>query len=124
MRRIAIAAGAVCVVVLGLVFAGIKTPPPVAFVEGTVGIAALSGVPAILLHLAAIVFAIAALSSRGGSEDMALAAYFTAAAVSAVFWAFPMPIAGAGPSHMVGFGLAIGWLAEGIRRASRQRAFH
>lgn len=118
-RRIAIGAGALAVAVIGLLGAGIQTPPPVAFVEGTVGIAALSGVPAMLLHIAAIGLAIAALSSRGSASDLALGAYLAAATVMAVFWAFPMPIAGAGPSHLIGFGLAIGWLAEGVRRASR-----
>lgn len=121
-RRIAITAGAALVAVLGLVVAGIQTPPPVAFVEGTVDIATLSGMAAVLLHIAAIALAIAALSSRGGAADLALAAYLAAAAVMAVFWAFPMPIAGAGPSHLVGFGLAIGWLAEGVRRANRDGA--
>ena len=119
-RRIAIAAGAAGLAVAGLLVAGIQTPPPIAFVEGTVEIAALSGVPAMLLHIAAIALTIAALSSRGGTNDAALAAYFAAAAVVAVFWAFPMPVVGAGPSHLIGFGLAIGWLAEGVRRAKRE----
>ncbi len=121
-RRMAIAGGAVALAVIGLLVAGIQTPPPVAFVEGTVRIALISGPTAILLHLAAVGVAVAALASRGGPVDLALAAYFTVAAVAAVFWAFPMPIAGAGASHMIGFGLAIGWLAEGIRRAARTRA--
>lgn len=119
-RRIAVAGGAVTLAVLGVLLTGIQTPPPVAFVEGTVQIAIISGASAILLHLAAVGFAVAALSSRGGPVDLSLAAYFTVAAIAAVFWAFPMPIAGAGASHLVGFGLAIGWLAEGIRRINRQ----
>jgi hypothetical protein len=118
-RRLALAIGAVTLAVAGLLMTGIQTPPPVAFVEGTVEIATLSGGAAIALHAAAILLAIAALASRGGNPDVALAAYFAIAAVAAVFWAFPMPIAGAGPSHLIGFGLAIGWLAEGIRRAKR-----
>lgn len=122
-RRIIVAVGAVALAVAGFLFAGIKTPPPVAFVEGTVGIAALSGLPAMVLHAVAIALAIWALASRGGPADLALAAYFTVVAVAAVFWAFPMPIAGAGPSHLVGFGLAIGWLAEGIQRARRRAQF-
>lgn len=122
-RRVAIAAAALSLAVLGLIFTGIQTPPPVAFVEGTVGIAALSGPLAVTLHAGSLLLAVAALSSRGGTADVAVAAYFAVAAISAIFWAFPMPIAGAGPSHLIGFGLAIGWLAEGIRRASRQRAF-
>lgn len=122
-RRIIVAAGALVLAVAGLLFAGIKTPPPVAFVEGTVGIAALSGLPAMILHFCALALAIAALSSRGSPADQSLAVYFAVVAIAAVFWAFPMPIVGAGPSHLVGFGLAVGWLAEGIRRTSRQRAF-
>lgn len=121
-RRIAIALGAILLAATGLLFTGIRTPPPVAFVEGTVIIAVLSGLPALLLHGAAIGLGIWALASRGGPADLALAAYFTVAVVAAVYWAFPMPIAGAGPSHLIGFGLAIGWLAEGIRRASRRPA--
>lgn len=121
-RRLLIAGGALLVAVIGLIATGIQTPPPVAFVEGTVGIAALSGPLAMTLHLLAILLAVAALASRGGRADLALAAYLAVAAIAAVFWAFPMPIAGAGPSHLVGFGIAIGWLAEGIRRASRSRA--
>lgn len=122
-RRIAITAGSVTVAVIGLLVAGIQTPPPVAFVEGTVGIAALSGVPATLLHIAAIGLGIAALSSRGGAADLALGAYLAGATVMAVFWAFPMPIAGAGPSHLIGFGLAVGWLAEGVQRLRRRAPF-
>lgn len=122
-RRTIISAGALTLAIAGLLFAGIQTPPPVAFVEGTAGIAAYSGVPAMLLHLFALLLAIAALASRGGPADLALAAYFAVAAIAALFWAFPMPIVGAGPSHLVGFGLAIGWLAEGIRRANRSRPY-
>ncbi|WP_118857733.1 FtsW/RodA/SpoVE family cell cycle protein [Sphingomonas mesophila] len=118
-RRIAIAAGALALATLGLLVSGIQTPPPVAFVEGTVELALLGGSAAIALHVAAVGLAVAALASRGGAADLALAAYFAAAALAAAFWAFPMPIAGAGPSHLAGFGLAIGWLAEGIRRARR-----
>jgi cell division protein FtsW (lipid II flippase) len=118
-RRTIVTAGALTLAVTGLLVAGIQTPPPVAFVEGTVGIAALSGPPAMVLHLGAVALAVFALASRGGPADRALAAYFAIACIAAVFWAFPMPIAGAGPSHMLGFGLAIGWLAEGTRRASR-----
>ena len=50
---------------------------------------------------------------RSGAAPLALGT------LAAAFWAFPMPIAGAGPSHLAGFGLAIGWLAEGIRRSRR-----
>ncbi|WP_037500205.1 FtsW/RodA/SpoVE family cell cycle protein [Sphingomonas jaspsi] len=122
-RRIIVAVGAMTLAVAGLLVAGIKTPPPVAFVEGTVGIAALSGLPAMALHAGAIGLAVWALASRGSPADLALAAYLAVVAIAAVFWAFPMPIAGAGPSHLIGFGIAIGWLAEGVRRARRQRAF-
>nr|WP_294847986.1 FtsW/RodA/SpoVE family cell cycle protein [uncultured Sphingomonas sp.] len=122
-RRMTVAIAAVTLAFTALLFTGIQTPPPVAFVEGTAEIAALSGLPAILLHIAAIVIAIAALASRGGPSDLALAAYFSVAAIAALFWAFPMPIVGAGPSHLIGFGLAIGWLSEGVRRANRRRPF-
>lgn len=122
-RRAIIAAGAVALAVTGLLFTGIQTPPPVAFVEGTAEIAALSGFTAMLLHVVAIALAIFALGSRGGPADLALATYLATAVVAALFWAFPMPIVGAGPSHMVGFGLAIGWLAEGVRRANRTSGF-
>jgi hypothetical protein len=80
-------------------------------VEGTVGIAALSGPFAAVLHFAAIALMIAALLSRTDPTGLALAAYFTVATLAAVFWAFPMPVAGAGPSHLIGFGIATGWLA-------------
>lgn len=115
-RRIGIAAGAIGIALLGLLVAGIQTPPPVAFVEGTVGIASLSGPPAMLLHFAAIALMIAALLSQGGQAGFALAAYFATAAIMAMFFAFPMPLAGAGPSHAIGFGVAIGWLATNRRR--------
>ena len=115
-RRIGIAAGAVVLAVLGLLVAGIQTPPPVAFVEGTVGIAGLSGPTAMLLHFVAIALMIAALLSPGGHGGPALAAYFATAAIAAIFWAFPMPVVGAGPSHAIGFGCAIGWLASTRRR--------
>jgi cell division protein FtsW (lipid II flippase) len=110
-RRVAIAAGALAFAVMGLAFAGIQTPPPVAFVEGTVGLATLSGPIAGILHFAAIALMIAALLSRTDPTGLALAAYFTIAALAAVFWAFPMPVVGAGPSHLIGFGIAAGWLA-------------
>jgi cell division protein FtsW (lipid II flippase) len=110
-RRLAIMASAIGVAVLALVFSGIQTPPPVAFVEGTVGLALLSGPFAGMLHFAAIALMIAALLSRADPAGLALAAYFTVAALAAVFWAFPMPVAGAGPSHLIGFGIAAGWLA-------------
>lgn len=114
-RRIAIAASAIALATLGVLIAGIRTPPPVAFVEGTVGIAALSGWPAMALHFSAIGLMIAALLSRDEPTGPALAAYFCVATIAAIFWAFPMPIVGAGPSHLIGFGLAIGWLAERSR---------
>jgi hypothetical protein len=118
-RRIATAAGALSLAILGLVVAGIPTPPPVAFVEGTIGIAILSGSPAIILHFLAIALMLAALLSRRGVAGAALAAYFAISAIAAVFLAFPMPVAGAGPSHLIGFGIAIGWLAVADRIASR-----
>lgn len=111
-RRIAIAAGALCLAVIGLVFAGIQTPPPVAFVEGTVELAQVSGLVSMALHAIASVLMVVALLSAGGSGGSALAAYFAVTALAAAFWAFPMPVVGAGPSHLIGFGIAIGWLAE------------
>ena len=110
-RRLAITAAALGVAVIALAFSGIQTPPPVAFVEGTVGLAALSGPFAGMLHFVAIALMIAALLSRTDPAGLALAAYFTVATLAAVFWAFPMPVAGAGPSHLIGFGIATGWLA-------------
>jgi len=109
-RRIMIAALSIALAVFGLIVAGIQTPPPVAFVEGTVRIAALSGPLAIALHILAAALALAALTSRHNPAGTSLAAYFAVAFVAAVLWAFPMPIVGAGPSHLIGFGLAIGWL--------------
>lgn len=114
-RRTGTAVGAISIAVLGLLAAGIQTPPPVAFVEGTVGIATLSGPVAMLLHFAAIALMIAALLSHSGQAGFALAAYFATAAIMAIFFAFPMPVAGAGPSHAIGFGLAIGWGAANRR---------
>lgn len=120
-RRLAIAAGALGVAVLGLAIYGIQTPPPVAFVEGTVGIALLSGAVASMLHFAAIALMIVALLSRVDPTGSALAAYFTVASLVAIFWAFPMPVAGAGPSHMVGFGIAAGWLVTHRHRQAAEK---
>jgi hypothetical protein len=120
-RRIIIAILALSLAILALILAGIQTPPPVAFVEGTVGIAALSGPPAIALHAIAIALTLAALISRHNPAGTALATYFAVSFIAAIFWAFPMPVVGAGPSHLIGFGLAIGWLAVADRAASRIR---
>ena len=120
-QRKLIALLSIALAVLGLVLAGIQTPPPVAFVEGTVEIAMLSGPFAILLHLLAAALALIALASRHDSAGTALAAYFATSFVAAAFWAFPMPIVGAGPSHLIGFGLAIGWLAVADRTANRSK---
>jgi len=79
----------------------------------------LSGTPAILLHLAATSLMIAALVSRHDPAGIALAAYFAVSTIAAVFLAFPMPVAGAGPSHLIGFGIAIGWIAVADRIARR-----
>lgn len=120
-RRIAIAVLSLSLATAGLLLAGIRTPPPVAFVEGTVGIAVLSGSLAIALHILAALLAVAALISRRNPAGLALAAYFAVSLVAAVFWAFPMPVLGAGPSHLIGFGLAVGWLTVGDAAASRTR---
>lgn len=117
-RRIALASGAAIITIAALVWWGIRTPPAVAFVEGTVELARLSGPTAILLHVAIAVLMIASLLS-GGQGGAALAAYFATAATAAVFWAFPMPLAGAAPSHAIGFGIAAGWLATQRRVKSR-----
>jgi hypothetical protein len=109
-RRIALASGAAIIAIASLVWSGIQTPPAVAFVEGTIEIARLSGAAAIMLHVITALLMVAALLSAGQGGP-ALAAYFATAAVAAVFWAFPMPLAGAAPSHAMGFGLAVGWLA-------------
>lgn len=121
-RRIATAAGAFILAALGLIVAGVPTPPPVAFVEGTVEIAQLSGTAAMLLHLITIALMLAALLSRHDPAGISLAAYFGVSALAAVVMAFPMPIAGAGPSHLIGFGIAIGWLAVADRIATRSGA--
>jgi len=110
-RRIAIASGAFILTILSLIVAGLPTPPPVAFVEGTIEIAALSGAAAIALHATAIALMLAALLSRRDPAGASLAAYFGVSVLAAAFMAFPMPVAGAGPSHLIGFGIAIGWLA-------------
>lgn len=122
-RRIATAAGAIILAVLGLIIAGFTTPPPVAFVEGTVEIAMLSGAPAMSLHTLTIALMLAALLSRHDPAGASLAAYFGVSGLTAVFMAFPMPLAGAGPSHVIGFGIAVGWLAVRDRVASRTAAF-
>ena len=118
-RRIAIASGAFILVVVGLIVAGVPTPPPVAFVEGTVEIATLSGAPAMALHILTLALMVAALLSRRDQGSAALAGYFAVSAIAAVFMAFPMPVAGAGPSHLIGFGIAIGWLVVADRIARR-----
>lgn len=120
-RRIVIAILSLSLAVLGLILAGIQTPPPVAFVEGTVGIAALSGWPAVLLHIVAVALALAALISRHNPAGTALTAYFAVSFIAAIFWAFPMPVVGAGPAHLIGYGLAIGWLTVADQAASRIR---
>jgi hypothetical protein len=106
-RRIALASGAATIAIVTIVWSGIQTPPAVAFVEGTVELARLSGSAGILLHVVTAVLMVAALLSAGQGGP-ALAAYFAVAAAAAVFWAFPMPLAGAAPSHAMGFGLAVG----------------
>jgi len=118
-RRVATAAGAFILAILSLIVAGMPTPPPVAFVEGTVEIALLSGAPAMALHIVTIALMLAALLSRHDPTGAALAAYFGVSVLAAIFMAFPMPVAGAGPSHLIGFGIAIGWLAVRDRVASR-----
>ena len=118
-RRMAVSAASVALAALALLWFGIATPPPVAFVEGTVGIAAMSGSVAVLLHLVAVGLMVSALAVRSDDAGLALAAYFMLAAIAASFFAFPMPVAGAGPSHLIGFGLAIGWLTQGDRRAAQ-----
>ena len=118
-RRIATAAGAFILAILGLIVAGMPTPPPVAFVEGTVEIALLSGAPAVALHILTVGLMLAALLSRRDPVRLSLAAYFTVSVLAATFMAFPMPLAGAGPSHLIGFGIAIGWLAVRDRAIGR-----
>ena len=121
-RRIATAMGAFIIALLSLILAGLPTPPPVAFVEGTVEIAMLSGTPAMALHIMTVALALAALLGRHDPAGASLAAYFGVSVLAAVFLAFPMPVAGAGPSHLIGFGIAIGWLAVRDRIASRTAA--
>ncbi len=121
-RRVATAAGAFILAILGLIVAGMPTPPPVAFVEGTVEIALLSGAPAVALHILTIVLMLAALLSQRDPVGVSLAAYFAVSVLAAIFMAFPMPLAGAGPSHMIGFGIAIGWLAVRDRVIRRTAA--
>jgi len=120
-RRIVIAILSLSLAILGLILAGIQTPPPVAFVEGTLGIAVLSGPLAVALHVAAVALTLAALVSRHRPAGTALAAYFAASFVAAIFWAFPMPVVGAGPAHLIGFGMAIGWLTVADRSASQTK---
>lgn len=122
-RRIATAAGAFILATLGLIVAGIPTPPPVAFVEGTVEIALLSGELAVALHILTGALMLAALLSRHDPVGVSLAAYFAVSLLAAIFMAFPMPLAGAGPSHLIGFGIAIGWLAVRDRAIGRTAAF-
>lgn len=121
-RRIATAMGAFIIALLSLILAGLPTPAPVAFVEGTVEIAMLSGTPAMALHIATIALTLVALLGRHDPAGASLAAYFGVSVLAAVFLAFPMPVAGAGPSHLIGFGIAIGWLAVRDRIASRTAA--
>lgn len=118
-RRMATAVGAFILAILGLVVAGMPTPPPVAFVEGTVEIALLGGAPAVALHILTIALMLAALLSRRDPVGSSLAAYFAVSVLAAIFMAFPMPLAGAGPSHLIGFGIAIGWLAVRDRAIGR-----
>jgi cell division protein FtsW (lipid II flippase) len=117
VRRAMIAGAALGLAVAALLVAGIRTPPPVAFVEGTATLAIVSGPMAGMLHFLAIALMAAALLGRPEPVGLALAAYFIVAALAAVFWAFPMPVAGAGPSHLVGFGVAVAWLATARREA-------
>jgi hypothetical protein len=113
-----LASGAAVIAIVALIWSGIRTPPPVAFVEGTVELARLGGSVAILLHVATAALMMAALLSAGQGGP-ALAAYFATATATALFWAFPMPLAGAAPSHALGFGMAVGWLAT-QRRLKRE----
>ena len=74
---------------------------------------------AVALHAVAVALALAALASRHDPAGTALTAYFATSFVAAIFWAFPMPVVGAGPAHLIGFGLAIGWLAVSDRPLNR-----
>lgn len=105
-------AAAIIVAALALIAAtGVLTPSPVAFVEGTASTAFTSGPAAMALHLAAIVLMAAAPLNRRSPSGGAVAAYFLVCAIIAMLWAFPMPIAGAAPSHLLGFGCAMAILA-------------
>lgn len=121
-RRVATVAGAFILATLGLIVAGMPTPPPVAFVEGTVEIALFSGAPAVALHILTVALMLAALLSLRDPVGVSLAAYFAVSVLAAIFMAFPMPLAGAGPSHLIGFGIAVGWLAVRDRAIGRTAA--
>jgi hypothetical protein len=113
-----LAATIVATMLASIALIGLATPPPAAFVEGTAATAWTSGAAATGLHLAAIVLmATAALSAKNAS-GAAVAAYFLVSAAIAMFWAFPMPIAGAAPSHLLGFGCAMAILADKRRSGS------
>lgn len=119
-RRRALAGGAVALAALTLLVAGVKTPPAVAFVEGTADLALTSGSIAAALHIVAVLLGIGAMLAAPGPSGLALAAYFALSVLAALFFAFPMPIVGAGPSHLLGFGLAIGWLTVKSRSPRRR----
>jgi hypothetical protein len=98
---------------------GMYTPPPVPFVEGTAATALTSGPAAMALHFAAIVLMAAAPLTRRSLSGLAVAAFFIVCAAIAMVWPFPMPIAGAAPSHLLGFGCAMAILA-GKRRSGSE----
>ena len=101
---------------VALALAGPRTPPPVAFVEGTIALAATSAT-AMLLHLLATALMLASLFSGSDGNGRSIASYFLIITIAAIFWSFPMPLAGASASHLIGFGLAVGWLTAHGRAA-------
>jgi cell division protein FtsW (lipid II flippase) len=97
---------------------------PVPHVEGIVELSAQHGLPWLVASLVALgmlplPFLLAARESVGRRpENLSLAAYFGILCVAPVFGAYPVPLLGFGPSPVVGYFFALGWLVSMNRATS------
>lgn len=95
-------------------------PEPVRFVEATAALALETGPLAIALHLTASLLMLVPFVLHRSREGWALLTFFAALATAAVLGAFPMPVAGAAVSPLVGYGAALALLFLPIRSVFRR----
>ena len=93
----------------------LRTPDPVAFVEGTAQLAVQHGFFAIALHAltaALMLVPFILVRENGGTENLV---FFAMLSLAALVAAFPMPLAGSALSPLVGYGAAIALLTIPVR---------